>query len=211
MPQKRRVPAPETPEAVSLLPYEITTDPMPERRYQRLPRHVKEAIERLHDLAQRRPREAIPELREWLTQYPQLPLFYNYLSVAYSRAGRRQDAEAVIAENYRRHPDYLFARLNYAEVCLAQGNYARIAEIFAHQFDLRLLYPRRRRFHLSEVANFLGVIGLYFVAIGKRDVAERQYELLKHIAPEYPLTKRLRRTLYPSLFRRLLRGLIGRR
>lgn len=211
MPQKRRVPAPETPEAVSLLPYEITTDPMPERRYQRLPRHVKEAIERLHDLAQRRPREAIPELRDWLTQYPQLPLFYNYLSVVYSRAGRRQDAEAVIAENYRRHPDYLFARLNYAEMCLAQGNYARIAQIFAHQFDLRLLYPRRRRFHLSEVANFLGVIGLYFVAIEKREAAERQYELLKHIAPEYPLTKRLRRTFYPSLFRRLLRGLIGRR
>ena len=111
MPQKPRVShASEKPPGISLAHYEITTEPIQDRRYQRLPRHVKEAIERLHDVAQRRPREAIPELRDLITQYPRVPQLYNYLSVAYARAGQRQEAEAVVQENYQRNPEYLFAR-----------------------------------------------------------------------------------------------------
>jgi tetratricopeptide (TPR) repeat protein len=172
MPRKPRIAhASEKPSAVSLIHYEITTAPIHDRRYQRLPRHVKEAIERLYNVSQRRPREAIPELRDWITQYPHIPQFYNYLSVAYSLVGQRRESEAVVQENYRRNPDYLFARINYAEVCLARGDYEQIADIFAHTFDLHALYPQRKRFHLSEVANFMGLVGLYFVAIGNREAA----------------------------------------
>ena len=61
MPQKPRVShASEKPPGISLAHYEITTDPIHDRRYQRLPRHVKEAIERLHDVAQRRPTRSDP-------------------------------------------------------------------------------------------------------------------------------------------------------
>ena len=43
--------------------YEITSGPIQYRRYKRLPNQVKDAIERLHDEAQRHPRRrAIPEL-----------------------------------------------------------------------------------------------------------------------------------------------------
>ena len=179
MPQKPHViHASEKPSGVSLVRYEITTDPIEDRRYRRLPRHVKEAIERLHDVAQRRPREAIPELRDLIKQYPRVPQLYNYLSVAYARAGQRQEAEAVVEENYRRNPEYLFARLNYAEVCLARRDYAQIADIFAYTFDLQALYPGRKRFHLSEVANFMGIVGLYFLAIGNRELAEHYDALL---------------------------------
>jgi len=211
MPRKPRViHTSATPPVFSFSRYEITTAPIHDRRYQRLPRHVREAIERLYDVAQRRPREAIPELRDWIKQYPQIPQLYNYLSVAYSLAGQRQESEAVVEENYRRNPDYLFARINYAEVCLARGDYAQIADIFAHTFDLHALYPQRKRFHLSEVANFMGLVGLYFVAIGNREAAERYDELLTHIAPDFPLTKRLHKKLFPSLLRRMLLRLIGR-
>ncbi|MBN1935009.1 MAG: hypothetical protein JW934_10110 [Anaerolineae bacterium] len=65
-------------------------------------------------------------------------------------------------ENYRRNPDYLFARLNYAELFLRRGDYERVAEILEHKFDLKLLYPRRNRFHVSEVSNFIGLVGLYW-------------------------------------------------
>jgi len=211
MPQKPRVThAAEDPPTVSFTRYEITTAPIPDRRYQRLPRHVQEAIERLHDVAQRRPRAAIPELRDWIKHYPQIPQLYNYLSVAYSLAGHRQEAEAVVQENYQRNPDYVFARINYAEVCLARGDYAQIADIFAHTFDLQALYPQRKRFHLSEVANFMGLVGLYFLAIGNREAAEQYDKLLKQIAPDFPLTQRLHKNLWPSRWRRLLRGLTGR-
>jgi tetratricopeptide (TPR) repeat protein len=186
--------------------YEITTSPTQARAYKRLPRRVTDAIERLHEEAQRRPRKAIPELLEWIEKY-QVPILYNYLSVAYSMAGQREKSEAAVRENYRRNPDYLFARLNYAEICLAKGEYEKIGEIFEHKYDLKLLYPRRKRFHISEVVNFMGLMGMYFFETGKREMAEKYHEVLQEIAPRYPMAKRLRRKLYPNLLQRLWRRL----
>lgn len=202
--------AAETPPEISFARYEITTEPMEGRRYRRLPRHVKAAIERLHGVAQRRPREAIPELRDLITQYPHVPQLYNYLSVAHARAWQRREAEAVVQENYQRNPEYLFARINYAEVCLARKDYAQVAEIFAYTFDLHALYPQRKRFHLSEVANFLGVAGCYFLAIGHRELAAHYEAFLQDVAPDFPITRRLHKQLFPGLLRRLWRRVTGR-
>ena len=198
------------PKAVRVLEYEITTSPMQDRRYRRLPRQVKDAIDRLHHAAQLRPRRAIPELLDLIDRYPRIPVLYNYLSVAYSASGQNEKAEAVARENYRRHPDYLFARLNYAELCLGKGEYVQAAQILEHKFDLKLLYPKRRRFHISEVVNFMGVVGTYFVETGQRESAQRYYDMLKEIAPDYPMTIRLRRKLFPGPLRRLLLRLLGR-
>lgn len=201
--------AQDAPGVVYVTEYEITFSPIQDRRYRRLPRRVKDAIERLHDEAQRRPHKAIPELLEWIEKYPNIPMLYNYLSVAYSLAGQREKSEAVSQENYRRNPDYLFARLNYAEICLAKGEYEKIGEIFEHKYDLKLLYPKRKRFHISEVANFMGLIGVYFFETGEREAAEKYYEILQQIAPGYPMTKRLRRKLFPNLLQRLWLRLMG--
>ncbi|MEW5960034.1 MAG: hypothetical protein AB1801_20115, partial [Chloroflexota bacterium] len=119
--------------------------------------------------------------------------------------------EEVIQENYRRNPDYLFARLNYAEMCRARGEYDKIAEIFEYKFDLKLLYPNRKQFHISEVANFMGLIGVYFFETGQQDVSEKYYDILKQIAPEYPMTKMLRWKLHPGLIRRVFHRLAGQK
>ena len=126
-------------------------------------------------------------------------------------SGQREKAEEMIRENYRRNPGYLFARLNYAELCLAEGDYDEIAQIFEHKFDLKLLYPKRKRFHISEVVNFMGLVGIYVFETGKRDVAERYCDMLEQIAPSYPMTKLLRRRLRPGPVGRVIRWLAGRR
>jgi tetratricopeptide (TPR) repeat protein len=195
--------------AVKIVAYEITSEPIQDRRYKRLPHQVKDAIDRLHYEAEKRPHKAIPELLELIEKYPNIPMLYNYLSIAYSWAGQRQKSEEMIQENYRRNPDYLFARLNYAELYRARGEYDKIAEIFEHKFDLKLLYPKRKQFHISEVANFMGLIGLYFFETGERDAAEKYYDILNQIAPGYPMTKLLRRKLHPGLIRQVLHRLAG--
>jgi tetratricopeptide (TPR) repeat protein len=203
-------PLPDIERAVYISEYEVTSEPILDRGYKRLPQKVKETIDRLHDESQRRPREAIPELLELIEKYPNVPILYNYLSVAYSRSGQYEKSEAVVRENYRRNPDYLFARLNYAEMCLARGEYTKVAEILEHKFDLKLLYPKRKRFHISEVVNFMGLVGIYFFEIGERDTAEEYYAVLQQIGPGYPITKQLRKRLFPGLFRRLYLRLTGR-
>jgi hypothetical protein len=77
-------------------------------------------------------------------------------------------------------------------------------------FDLKLLYPKRKRFHISEVVNFMGLVGIYFLEIGERDIAEKYYDVLQQIGRGYPITKQLRNRLFPGLFRRLYLRLTGR-
>jgi tetratricopeptide (TPR) repeat protein len=190
---------------VQIVEYEITSEPIEDPLYIRLPGQVKDTIARLHHEVQRHPHRTIPELVALVNKYPHLPMLYNYLSVAYSRAGKREKAEEVVRENYQLNPDYVFARLNYAELCRTQGDYQKIAEIFEHKFDLKLLYPDRKQFHISEVANFMGLMGVYLLETGEREGAERYYEALKKIAPSYAMTKLLRRKLHPGFLMRMLR------
>ncbi len=214
-PKRRRTtpspsPLPDIERAVYFSEYEITFEPILDRDYKRLPKIVKESIDRLHDESQRRPWEAIPQLLDLIEKYPDVPMLYNYLSVAYSRSGQRKKSEAVVRENYRRNPDYLFARLNYVEMCLARGDYKKAAEILNHKFDLKLLYPNRKRFHISEVVSFMGLVGIYFVEIGERDTAEKYYDVLQQIGRRYPITKQLHDRLFPGLLTRLYLRLTGR-
>lgn len=206
-PSRRK--AQDLPSEVRLLEYEITSEPIHHRWYRRLPRQVQEDIERLHYDSQRRPRKAIPELLELVEKYPDVPVLYNYLSVAYSRTDQRKKAEEIVRENYQHNPDYLFARLNYAEICLSKGKYEKVAEVFEHKFNLKLLYPKRNCFHISEAANFIGLVGVYFFEIGKIEVAEKYHEALQKIAPDFPMTKRLHKKLHPGPVQRLWNLLRG--
>ena len=99
------------------------------------------------------------------------------------------------------------AKLNLAELFLQRREYAKIPAIFDHNLDLKLLYPHREKFHVSEVVNFMGTLGLYFTRIGERTVAEAYYDLLQQVAPGEQMTKRLKRELYPSALRRLVNRL----
>lgn len=210
MSKKRRAARPrrsqkEKQAKIRLFSYEITWKPILDRRYRQLPDHVKDSLEELYDLIPTKPHKAIPRLLELVEKYPDIPVFYNYLSSAYSLAGENEKAEEAILDNYRRNPHYLFARLNYAELCLARDEYDKVAEILDHKFDLKMLYPKRERFHISEVTGFFGIVGRYFLGIGQHDAAEKVYEFLDEIAPDHPATRQLRIKLIPGFFERLSR------
>jgi tetratricopeptide (TPR) repeat protein len=189
--------------------YEITEEPIQEPSFRRLPKPIKERLENLYEVAQRQPQQAIPELIELQKQYPNVPQIYNYLAVAYSHTGEKGKAELITQENIRKNPDYLFARINQAQFLLAKKEYDKIPEVFEHKYDLQMLYPRRRKFHISEVANFMGIMGLYFARIGERETAEKYNEILQEIASEFPIAKSLNRELHPSITTRVVKRLLG--
>ena len=200
------------PQNLKLVEYEITTEPIHDRHYRRLPNHIKDKIDDLYEIVQKKfDQTVISDLEALIKKYPNVPLLYNYLSMAYARSGDQEKYQKTIKKNYQLNPDYLFARLNYAELCAQQGNYEKIAEIFDHKFDLKLLYPKRKKFHLSEVANFMGFIGIYFLKTGKKELAEQYYKILAEIAHayDYPMTQEFRKQLYPGFFRRIFHKMIG--
>lgn len=201
----------ENPKNLRILEYEITTEPIQNRYVKRLPDHIKDKIDDLYDnIVEKKPDQTVvSELEALIDRYPKIPMLYNYLSMAYFRIGDQENYEKSIKKNYQLNPDYLFARLNYAQLCDQQGEHEKIAEIFNHKFDLKLLYPKRKKFHISEVANFMGIIGSYFFKTGEMELAEKYYKVLAELASDYPTTQKLRNELYPGFFRRIFRKISG--
>lgn len=193
---------------VSFTQYEITSEPIEEPNYRRLPKAVKERFEGLFYEVQRNPQQAIPKLLELKKSYSQVPQIYNYLAIAYSRVGDNEKAEAITEECIRRNPKYLFARVNYAEICIVKGEYEKVPEIFEHKYDLKMLYPKRKQFHITEFANFMGIMGLYFAVTEQREMAEKYHEILQDVAPEFEAAKRLKQKLHPGIFLQIMRRLL---
>src|SRR5712691_1036800 len=134
---------PLTADALVYTEYDITDEPLDNRDIKRLPSQVRARMDDLYELAQRDPTQVIPELARLIVTYPQVPTFTNYLSIAYLAAGDQERATACVREAYRRHPQYLFAKVNYANLCLQHGEIGQIPGIFAQTFDLQQLYPHR--------------------------------------------------------------------
>jgi hypothetical protein len=184
-----RVPQPQTSDVLVYTEYEITDEPLENRHIKRLPSQMQARIDDLYELALYHPTQAIPELERLVTAYPHIPTLANYLSVAYLYSGDLEKTDACVREAYRRHPQYLFAKVNYANLCLQQGEVEKIPGIFNHQCDLKRLYPHRTRFHVSEFTNFAWVMCRYFCAINERETAALYYQMLKQVAPRHPMTK----------------------
>jgi tetratricopeptide (TPR) repeat protein len=178
--------------------YEVVYDRMDAPGHARLPQEIRDAFPRLRDLVLHDPRAAVTELRGWIEREP-LPMFYNWLSGAYSALGDIDSAEGVILENYRRNPTYLFARANYAELCLRDGDLAGAREALGDRFDIRPLLGGRKRVHVSEVTGYFYAVGLYHIKAGDRDAAEHVYRMLARVAPHELATEELRRLLHPRL------------
>lgn len=184
--------------------YEIVYGPMQHSWLARLSRETRDALPSLHALVREDPRAAVTELRALIEREPN-PMFFNWLGAALNELGEEAAADEVIRENYRRNPDYLFARVNYAEICLSDGDLAGAREALGDKLDLRPFLGGRKRVHVSEAAGFYYVVALYHLKTGDREAAEKLYEMLEGIAPDEPVTEDLRRRVRPrlrDLFRR---------
>ncbi len=181
--------------------YQIVYGPL--QRYEWQTPELTVLVNRLQPLTNESPAEAIPELVALIERHPDVPVFYNYLASAYQGVGDDERADEVIAENYRRNPDYLFARVNHAEICLRDGDVEGAAEALGGARDLRDLYPHRTRFHVSEVVGFTYSIGRYHMETGNWEAAEACHLLLHRVAPEDRITRAFCRMMHPlpSIFR----------
>lgn len=190
------------------LEYEITYDPIQNQDVNKLPREIQDQLEDIYYMALEEPEKAIEVIKGLIDKYPNVPELYNYLCSAYSQIDDNVNAEKVALLNYNKNPDYLFAKINYAQVCLLKREFEKIPEIFDNKYDLKLLYPKRNRFHISEYVAFTAVVGEYLANIGKSETSKIYLDMLQKFAPEHKFTKRLERILNPNLMDRILDGII---
>ena len=191
----------QPPETVRIVNYNITFEPLERADY---PDEVEEQYAELHKMARENPPEAIICLKALKEKYPKVPILSNWLFVALSMDNQPEEAYAVAKEGYEKHPDYLFAKLNYAELCMRRGKLDEVPIIFDNKFELTMHYPERDTFHITEVVGFFTITGIYHAATGNIEPAKVCLQLLQDIAPDNPATSQLALTLAPWLLTDLL-------
>lgn len=150
----------------------------------------------LYEKSQSSVKKALKPLEEFKKNHPKLPEIYNLLGFVYIRLKKLKKAEQLIREAYQECPENLFVRINYGDHYLRKKQPEKIPEIFKNTFDLSLLYPSRKTFHVSEFRGFMTLMGFYYLSINKRDLAISYHYLARHVAPHHPAVRLLGRKLY---------------
>ncbi len=175
--------------------YKVTYKPIINNQINKLPQEVQNQIGDLFITCQKDPQQSIPKIKKLLTRYPFIPQLFNFLTTAYSLLGEYDMAEKYALKCCQNHPEYLFAKINYAEIYQYKKEYHKIPPIFDNQPNLQLLYPSRNEFHLTEVVGFTSIWCTYFFETGDRLVAEEYYQIIKKLCPESPVAKRLQKMI----------------
>lgn len=163
-------------------------------------------FEALYEKVHKEPEKHVEELARFAARHSDAPEIGNLLAHTYLKLKRTKDAEALIENTYRTHPDYLIGRINYADQCLRKGRSEKVPEIFNGCFDLNALYPQREAFHFTEFRGFMVVMGFYHHAIGQAAAAEEFYELAFQVDPLHPSVSALEAALFKtSLLKKILK------
>jgi hypothetical protein len=187
--------------------HEIVYTPMREAWYETLRPAARAAIPRLHGVIQAQPEDAVAELEGLIQRYPHVPVFYNFLNIAYGRLRQHEKRRALISRCRAALPDYLFGKLGEAELLLDDRDYDAFVTLWGGSYDLRELYPQREQFHVSEFAGFYGIIGRYHHLVGNDDEARRLCRMLRDVAPDEAATRMLDRELHAEALKILIDAL----
>ena len=194
---------------LELSEFDISFDKMESKYQRKLSEKTLAEINEILRIVDSDPETAIDRIINLLEKNPNNPILKNHLSAAYSRAGQHDKAELVAFDNYEKYPDYLFAKTNYAQICIWHDKINKIPAIFEHNFNLRSLYPKRKTFHISEIMSFMEIMSIYFYKIGENRTAMHYYDFMKQLDKNHPATKQTKRIVKPPFPLRILRKLLS--
>lgn len=184
--------------------YQVSFDAMPDALKAALSaQELCRYLELLQQI-QIKPRAVYKEVQDFCRKHPDVPEVINMLTFAHIQNFRIIEAENLIETTYLQHPEYLFARVNYADQCIRKKNLGKVLQIFP-SFDLQELYPGKVVYHTSEFRGFLIMMSYYFMALKNREKALHYFKTAKELEPNHPnilyLEKKLNKI---SLLKRLL-------
>ncbi len=145
--------------------------------------YLKSQIEQLYHQVIKGKLSVIPRLRKLIKQNPKTPTLKNYLVMVYQQQGQIKKAFEINRKILADHPDYLFAKITFAQQCLSEKRHEEVPKILGEQLDIQALYPNRNVFHFSEVIAFNQIKALYFIAIDSVEQAEQCVDTIKKIDP----------------------------
>jgi len=184
--------------------YQISFGSMPDGLETRLQGDELGRYLKLLEEVQTRPRAVYSEVKAFGQKHTSVPEVINLLTFAHIQNYRVVEAENLIKDTFEKYPEYLFARINYADQCIRKKKLGLIPDIFP-TFDLEKLCPEKEIFHTSEFRGFLIMMTYYYLAKKMREDALPYFVKAKEIEPNHPSVVYLEKKLFKkSLLSRLL-------
>ena len=131
------------------------------------------------------PKTFYQETLLWKEKHPNNPLVDNLLAFIYLQNKEKEKAEKLIEESYKKYPDYLFAKINYADQCLRYKKLDLIPFIFP-SFDLSALFPEKSKFHVSEFRGYMTLMSRYHLLLKDKKTARLYYQYAYQADPSHP-------------------------
>jgi len=180
---------------------EITWDPVRAPEVQRLPRKVKQRIEELHPLIHSAPVRVIDEVRELVRQYPHVACFRNWHCACLRILNRKGEAREAAEALFHDCPDYIFGRTTLAELMLEDADVEGAQLVMGGKgATLPSMYPKQRKFHISEVRHWFFVHGKLQLLLGRMEGARSCRDVLDQIEPGSAAVTELDRLLQVENF-----------
>lgn len=148
---------------------------------------IQEKLEELGIKVQKKKNSAIKELNDLIRKYPFIPQFKNYLSTLYDMQGNHFMAAEINRRIVSLHPEYLFGKLNEANISIKNGEYDKVPEILGETMELNALYPERDEFFVGEVINFMQTAFNYFIEIENTEQAQVRLDIIEKLNKEFDL------------------------
>lgn len=172
---------------------------------------TKSEISQFQDLliqAIQEPKKTYAQALSWQKKHPQVPALDNLVAYLHLRNRKIAKAEKAIVDSYLRYPDYLIAKINYADQCLRHKKWKKIPSIFP-SFDLQELFPEKKFFHVTEFRGFMMVAANYYLNTKNLPLAQKYYELAALADPDHPSVlfckrKILKKGFFVSLLRKIV-------
>ncbi len=148
---------------------------------------IQEKLAEMSVKVQKKKNSAIKELNDLIKKYPLVPQFKNFLSSLYDMQGNHFMANEVNRRLVNLHPEYLYGRLNVANIAIANSEYDKVPEILGEAMELKAMYPEREEFHTGEVIGFLLTAFKYFIGIKDVEQAQIRLEIIEKLNKEFDL------------------------
>ncbi len=171
----------------------------------------KKTFEALFELVQSEPKTAKDHLTAFAQAHPQAPMVSNLLAFCHLQLKDIASSDQVIKDAFFRCPNYLIAKINYADLLLRKKKWRQVPEVFNQTLDLSLLYPERKSFHFSEVRGFMTAISYYYHESGQRQFALEAFRIAVQADPTHPSVLALEKTLFYNPLLRFMKSLLRKR
>ena len=177
--------------SLKLVNYNISDDPDEVDSPFEYNEEIRAQLQKSYEAIGKRNRNIIVNLKKLIKKYPGVPIFLNYLAIAYEMAGKVDKAFEVTQKTYEKFPDYLMGRINLAKMQIKREEFDQVPELLGESLELQSLCPERKTFHISEVVEYFGATAEYLIATNEIENAKKRLKIIEKLAPDHPTLQKL--------------------